>query len=389
MAVLPPGCSSTVSGSIADRAPSRTGHRRNLKQIINQIHWKVPGSLGDFAWHQDSRSRRPALGLSQPRVDPTCRRASPSIRTCRSRVACASSRAAMFAATSAWTARKVLGAAMRDAALDAVGLSTSDAVDLILEPGDLALWSPYLVHGSGTNQSATSADSTSTAMCGRPTATGANGRSARAARCRSAAGPSSSITRNCTSVRGRTTSKRQLMSAMGGKRTLVDAPSASPMDKLECYGLSRKSPPTSLSGSLRARNSRMECSNPCTMRLESEMSGVEHVDLRVGIVAKVSLAAGSDEDLIPCAPHHERRRPVAAEIVLPLGIEGKVGSVIVEQVELDVGVARSVHQRLVMRPGVWAKHSRVVDAVLVLPEVALIVVNQRSASRSAAAPVFQ
>jgi hypothetical protein len=33
---------------------------RNLKQIINQVHWKVPGSLGDFAWHQDSRSRRPA-----------------------------------------------------------------------------------------------------------------------------------------------------------------------------------------------------------------------------------------------------------------------------------------------------------------------------------------
>ena len=33
---------------------------RNLKQIINQIHWKAPGSLGDFAWHQDSKSRRPA-----------------------------------------------------------------------------------------------------------------------------------------------------------------------------------------------------------------------------------------------------------------------------------------------------------------------------------------
>ena len=31
----------------------------DLKQIINQIHWKVPGALGDFAWHQDSRSRRP------------------------------------------------------------------------------------------------------------------------------------------------------------------------------------------------------------------------------------------------------------------------------------------------------------------------------------------
>jgi hypothetical protein len=33
---------------------------RHLKQIINQVHLKVSGSLGDFAWHQDSRSRRPA-----------------------------------------------------------------------------------------------------------------------------------------------------------------------------------------------------------------------------------------------------------------------------------------------------------------------------------------
>jgi hypothetical protein len=46
-----------------------------------------------------------------------------------------------------------LGIAMTDAALEAVGLSPSDAIDLLLEPGDLALWSPYLVHGSGTNRS--------------------------------------------------------------------------------------------------------------------------------------------------------------------------------------------------------------------------------------------
>src|SRR4030095_14778808 len=45
---------------------------RNLKQIINQIHWKVPGSLGDFAWHH---------------------------------AACASSRPAICAATLAWTVR--------------------------------------------------------------------------------------------------------------------------------------------------------------------------------------------------------------------------------------------------------------------------------------------
>jgi hypothetical protein len=49
--------------------------------------------------------------------------------------------------------KKALGSAPTDAALEAVGLSAADAVDLILEPGDLALWSPYLVHSSGTNRS--------------------------------------------------------------------------------------------------------------------------------------------------------------------------------------------------------------------------------------------
>ena len=49
--------------------------------------------------------------------------------------------------------KKALGTAMSDRALAAVGISASEAVDLILERGDLALWSPYLVHGSGTNQS--------------------------------------------------------------------------------------------------------------------------------------------------------------------------------------------------------------------------------------------
>jgi hypothetical protein len=49
--------------------------------------------------------------------------------------------------------KKALGAKMTGDALEAVGLSESDAIDLVLEPGDLALWSPYLVHGSGTNRS--------------------------------------------------------------------------------------------------------------------------------------------------------------------------------------------------------------------------------------------
>jgi ectoine hydroxylase-related dioxygenase (phytanoyl-CoA dioxygenase family) len=126
---------------------------RNLKQIINQIHWKVPGSLGDFAWHQDSRSRRPAsayrnlatsyvqtgLAIDPHTPESGCMRFIP--------------RSHLRGDLGMDCSKKALGTAMSGTALGAVGLSESDAIDLILEPGDLALWSPYLVHGSGTNRS--------------------------------------------------------------------------------------------------------------------------------------------------------------------------------------------------------------------------------------------
>lgn len=126
----------------------------DLKQIINQIHWKAPGSLGDFAWHQDSRSRRPAsafrnlaasyvqTGLAIDPHNPECG----GLRFIRG--------SHLRGDLGMDCSKKALGTAMSDAALAAVGLSEADAVELVLEPGDLALWSPYLVHGSGTNRSA-------------------------------------------------------------------------------------------------------------------------------------------------------------------------------------------------------------------------------------------
>lgn len=126
---------------------------RNLKQIINQVHWKAPGSLGDFAWHQDSKSRRPAasyrnlatsyvqtgLAIDPHRPESGCLRFIPGSHLRGDlRMDCET---------------HSLGLAMRDAALEKVDLSSDDAVDLLLDPGDLALWSPFLVHGSGTNSS--------------------------------------------------------------------------------------------------------------------------------------------------------------------------------------------------------------------------------------------
>ena len=126
----------------------------DIKQIINQLHWKPPGSLGDFAWHQDSRFRRPAdayrnlgdayvqTGLA---IDPHNR------ETGGMRVI---PRSHLRGDLGLDTSMDVLGNAMSDAVLAGAGFSPTSAIDLDLAPGDLALWSPYLVHGSGENRAA-------------------------------------------------------------------------------------------------------------------------------------------------------------------------------------------------------------------------------------------
>jgi ectoine hydroxylase-related dioxygenase (phytanoyl-CoA dioxygenase family) len=125
----------------------------DLKQIINQVHWKAPGALGDFAWHQDSKSRRPArafrnLATSYVQTGLAIDPHGPESGGMRF-----IPRSHLRGDLHMDCTRHSLGAAMKDEALRAVGLSEADAVDLELEPGDLALWSPYLVHGSGTNPS--------------------------------------------------------------------------------------------------------------------------------------------------------------------------------------------------------------------------------------------
>jgi hypothetical protein len=125
----------------------------DLKQIINQVHWKAPNRLGHFAWHQDSRSRRPAsayrnladsyvqTGLA---IDPHRRESG-----CMKFIPGSHLRGDLGMDCS----KKALGTAMSGDSLAAVGLSEANAIELLLEPGDFAMWSPYLVHGSGTNSS--------------------------------------------------------------------------------------------------------------------------------------------------------------------------------------------------------------------------------------------
>jgi hypothetical protein len=125
----------------------------DMKQIINQVHWKAPGSMGDFAWHQDSRFRKPdaayrnlggsyvqtGLAIDPHTPESGCMRFIPGSH--------------IHGALDLDTSTEVLGTVLSDDGLAAAGLSSDDVVDLVLEPGDLALWSPYLVHGSGANRS--------------------------------------------------------------------------------------------------------------------------------------------------------------------------------------------------------------------------------------------
>lgn len=125
----------------------------DVKQIINQIHWKAPGAVGDFAWHQDSRFRRPPecyrnLGTSYVQTGLAIDPHGPGSGGMRF-----VPRSHLHGDLDLDTDTEVLGNAMQDAALERVGLSAADAIQLDLAPGDLALWNPYLVHGSGTNRS--------------------------------------------------------------------------------------------------------------------------------------------------------------------------------------------------------------------------------------------
>ncbi len=125
----------------------------DIKQIINQLHWKKPGSKGDFAWHQDSQFRKPddcyrnlseayvqtGLALDPHTRESGCLRFIP--------------RSHLQGELALDYSSDVLGRSMDDEALAAVGLSADDVVDVLLEPGDVALWNSYMVHGSGTNHS--------------------------------------------------------------------------------------------------------------------------------------------------------------------------------------------------------------------------------------------
>ncbi len=127
----------------------------DIKQIINQLHWKPPGAAGaEFAFHQDVRFRRPrtayrdlahsyvqtGIAIDPHRPENGAMRLLPGSHR--------------LGECDAAGPGPVLDQAMARSGSPLCGLDPAGLIDLALEPGDVALWNLYLIHGSGPNRTA-------------------------------------------------------------------------------------------------------------------------------------------------------------------------------------------------------------------------------------------
>ncbi len=127
---------------------------RDLKQIINQLHWKPPGAaMAEFGFHQDSRSRRPREAyrdLANSYIQ-TGIAIDPHSAANGAMVICPGSH--RLGELPFDPDRHSMDVALDTADLERLGVDTANTVLLEMEPGDLALWHVHTLHGSGPNRS--------------------------------------------------------------------------------------------------------------------------------------------------------------------------------------------------------------------------------------------
>lgn len=123
----------------------------DLKQIINQVHWKNPGGRGDFAFHQDSRFRKPAHAYRNLATSYVQSGLAIDAHNAQSGGLQFVPGSHLRGDLSLALDSEVMANRPCAEQLAAAGLDPADIVQLDLEPGDFVLWSPYLVHGSATN----------------------------------------------------------------------------------------------------------------------------------------------------------------------------------------------------------------------------------------------
>ncbi len=125
----------------------------NLKQIINQMHWKPPGAESvEFGYHQDIRFRRPRSAYRRPSASyiQTGIAVDPHSMANGAMVFCPGSH--KRGEVNIDPATRVMDRPLTDADLTKIGIDPATKVSLDLAPGDLALWHLLAIHGSGENR---------------------------------------------------------------------------------------------------------------------------------------------------------------------------------------------------------------------------------------------
>src|SRR5271168_1506586 len=84
-------------------------------------------------------------------------------------------------------------------------------------------------------------------------------------------------------------------------------------------------------------------------------------------IALVRMRAGLRKDDVILAPGDESGRLLLAEVFLPLRVLGRIGPVIVEQLQHQLLVAGSVQQSVLKYPTIRANFLGVLDAMRVVP----------------------
>lgn len=126
----------------------------DLKQIINQMHWKEPGAAAEFGFHQDARSRRPReayRNLAGSYIQ-TGIAIDPHSLENGAMIVCPESH--LRGDLPFDPAQRSMDQSMDTADLPRLGLRSDRTEVLKLAPGDVALWHVHTLHGSGPNRSA-------------------------------------------------------------------------------------------------------------------------------------------------------------------------------------------------------------------------------------------
>ncbi|MEJ2595350.1 MAG: phytanoyl-CoA dioxygenase family protein [bacterium] len=126
----------------------------NIKQIINQIIWKTPGShQTTYGYHQDARFRRPESAYRQIDVSYIQTAIAIDPHTVENGCMTFIEGSHLMGNLKYHTSKSVLQEHISDEVLEQLGMRHLEKVDILLEPGDLAIWHPFLLHGSRANRS--------------------------------------------------------------------------------------------------------------------------------------------------------------------------------------------------------------------------------------------